>query len=184
MPRRPMLALLAVPLLAVAACTAPTAQAAPQPPPATAVPAPSYWPGQEALMAAGETVDTTAPTRWPDAYAGVELDVPAGVLIVHRVPTASLDAAVRALVPQVTVRFADAVYSARQLGAWAEQVRADLPYWQRRGITIHEVGTRPGQCVTVGAADPARHASTIVARYRAMAVCVEQGHPAEPLTAD
>jgi hypothetical protein len=184
MPGRPTLALLlAAPLLAASACTTPVASAAPQPPPATAAPVvePSYWPGQDTLMDAGTTIDATAPTRWPAAYAGVELDLPAGHVLVHRVPTPGMDDAIRALVPQVSVRFVDTAYSERQIAGWMDQVLADWTYWQRRGVTVHEVWPRFGTCVVVGVEDPRRHASVVAARYPSATVCVEHGSPAVPL---
>ncbi|MFY1622868.1 hypothetical protein ACN261_25835 [Micromonospora sp. WMMD723] len=177
--------LLVAPLLAVlAACGTVTAQAAPQPIPSSPAPEQSYWPGQEALMDASNRVDEVAPDRWPAAYAGVALDLPGGRMLVYRVPTAGMDAAVRALVPAVLVDFVDATYSAAKLEEWAAKVRDDQAFWQHRGVTVHGVGTDFGRCVTVGLADPQRDGGKVVARYPKAALCVEQGYASDPLTAN
>ncbi|MEV6708508.1 hypothetical protein [Micromonospora wenchangensis] len=182
---RRLTTLLAAPLLAVlAACGTVAAQAAPQPPPSSPVPGQSYWPGQEALMDAGARVGEVAPGRWPAAYAGVAVDMPGGRLLVYRVPTSGMDAAVRALAPAVLVDFVDATYSAASLEEWAARVRDDQAFWQQRGVTVHSVGTDFGRCVTVGLADPQRDGGKVLARYSRAALCVEQGYASDPLTAN
>ncbi|PZG20745.1 hypothetical protein C1I95_08875 [Micromonospora craterilacus] len=178
--------LLATPLLLlVAACAMPVASAAPAQSPASGAPVPaqSYWPGQEELMKAGETVDIAGPRRWPDGYAGVAVDLPAGLLLVYRIPAADVDDEVRALVPQVTVRFVDVAYSARQLAAWNDQVGADTAWWQGRDVLVHGRYVRFGECVVVEVEHPQRDAARITAHYRGVPVCVEQGYPFVPLTA-
>ncbi|WP_422740002.1 hypothetical protein ACN263_12680 [Micromonospora sp. WMMD729] len=187
--RRRLTALLSVPLLALsAACAA--ASATPQAPPAFTTPAPaqSYWPGQDELMAAAGVVEDHAARNWSRVYTSVSLDVPAGVLLVHRVPTAGFDAEIRPLVRGVTVRFVDTAHSARTLVGWFERVQADMSYWQRRGVTIHSLWWNgegsAGRCLTVEVANPRRDAALITRHYTDMSICVRQGGPAEPLTAN
>ncbi|MDM4783347.1 hypothetical protein [Micromonospora sp. b486] len=171
-------ALAALPMLV--ACAAPGASASPHPPPSSRQ---SLWPQQQALTDAAVVVDSAAGARWPDAYAGVSLDVAGGVLLVHRIPAAGLDAAVRDLAAGVRVWFVDARHSARTLDGWAGRVTADVGYWQRRGVVVHSVGTDIGQCVRVEVANPGRDSAPIIGHYRPMALCVRQGSPAEPLPA-
>ncbi|MEU1606670.1 hypothetical protein [Micromonospora matsumotoense] len=66
---------------------------------------------------------------------------------------------------------------------WAAQVWADQAFWQRRGATVHGVGTDFGRCVTVGLADPQRDGAKVLAHYSKAALCVEQGYASDPLTA-
>ncbi|RFS38692.1 hypothetical protein D0Q02_31095 [Micromonospora craniellae] len=112
------------------------------------------------------------------------LDLPAGFLLVHRVPTSGLDAEVAAMVPQVAVRFVDAVYSARQLNTWNDQVGVDAGWWQRRDVVVHGRYVRFGECVVVEVEHPQRDAARIVAQYHGVPLCVEQGYPAVFLNAD
>ncbi|MET7708682.1 hypothetical protein [Micromonospora sp. NPDC005413] len=187
--RRRITMLLALPLLLAlpAACTTASASPAPpQPPPPSNTPDPgqSYWPGQEDVSDAATTVEDASAPRWPDAYAGVSVDLPARTLLVHRIPTPGLDAAVRAMVPAVTVRFVDAKHSARTLDTWVEQVRADESSWRRRGITLYGTSTTIGECVDIEVEHPQRDAAKFTARYPRMTLCVQQGYPAVPLTAN
>ncbi|MFG1918089.1 hypothetical protein [Micromonospora sp. NPDC048898] len=179
MPRR-VTALLTLTLLALpAACASPSASAVPSVPHAEQ----SYWPAQDALNDAAEAVDGVG-ERWPDVYADVSLDVPAGVLLVHRIPSAGFDEAVRQLGVHVTVRFVDAQHSARALDRWVEQIAADMDYWRQRGVAVYEVGPTIGKCVSVGVGDPQRDAAAVTAHYPGVPLCVEQGAPAVPLTAE
>ncbi|WP_433344160.1 hypothetical protein [Micromonospora sp. CA-111912] len=187
-------------LAGLAACGQPGSAAAPhQPasPPAgsscaqagTAVPSPvapspgrSYWPHQDSLMDAATTVQEAGEQRWPQLYAGVELDLEQNLLQVRRIPSGpAVDQAMCALVPTVTVRFVDAVHSERQLYAWQASIFADRPYWQRRGIVLNGISTEPGLCVVVAIDDPARHWATITARYPGLPIRVEHGGEAVPL---
>ncbi|MFI1197767.1 hypothetical protein ACH4T9_31530 [Micromonospora sp. NPDC020750] len=182
---RTLLTLLAGPALAgLAACGQPGSAAAPQQPatsPApsscaqagTAVPSPptpspgrSYWPHQNSLMDAATTVQEAGEQRWPQVYAGVELDLEQNLLKVRRIPSGpAVDQAVCALVPTVIVRFVDAVHSERQLAAWQARVFADRSYWQRRGIVLNGISTDMGLGVVVAMDDPDRHRAAITARY-------------------
>lgn len=173
-------ALLIVPLLALpAGCASPSASARPDVPNAEQ----SYWPAQDALSDAADVVDRVG-GRWPDVYADVSLDVPAGVLLVHRIPSAGFDEAVRQLGLHITVRFVDAQHSARALARWVEQVSADMDYWRQRDVAVYEVGPTIGKCVSVGVGDPHRDTAAVTAHYPGVPLCVEQGAPAVPLTAD
>ncbi|GIJ30837.1 hypothetical protein Vqi01_59990 [Micromonospora qiuiae] len=135
-------------------------------------------------MEAAGRIDTAGPSRWPDGYAGVATDMPAGVLLVYRIPTPGLDAEIQALVPEVTMRTIDVAYSARQLAAWSDQVRADIAWWHRQGVMVHGFYSRSGECVVVEINDPQRDADRITNRYPRMPLCVEQGYPFVPLTVD
>ncbi|WP_422752601.1 hypothetical protein [Micromonospora sp. WMMD708] len=170
-------------LAALTACGTTAAQAAPRPSLAPPAPEQSYWPGQDALMDAAARVDEVAPGRWPAAYAGVALDVPGGRLMIYRVPTAGMDAALRALAPAVRVDLVDATYPAASLEKGAAKVWADQAFWQQRGVTVHGVGTDFGRCVTVGLANPRRDGAKVTAHYPGVALCVEQGYPSDLLTA-
>ncbi|WP_428966104.1 hypothetical protein [Micromonospora fluostatini] len=184
--RRRLAALLAVPVVLVVAEGATSAVPALSRPSVSRAPLPdqSYWPGQEELMTAAEIVDMLGPRRWPDAYAGVSLDLPGGFLLVHRVPTAGVEAEVRAVVPRVAVRFVDAAYPAWRLDAWNDQIGAAVDWWQRRDVIIHGRYVRFGECVVVEVEYPARDAARLTARHRGVPLCVEQGYPSVFLTAD
>jgi hypothetical protein len=149
--------------------------------PAPATPFPSDWPNQFRLSEAASTISAAAQQRYPEVYAGVELDVPGDVVIVHRRPTAGFDEAIAALVPGVTVRFAYSPHSEAQVTAWQERVVADQTYWRSRGITLNGIGPRFGQCVVVQVDDPERDRLAIVTHYPDWSICVEQGGPAVPL---
>ncbi|MET8277810.1 hypothetical protein [Micromonospora sp. NPDC005174] len=188
--RRRLAALLSVPLLALPTACAAASPTTPQSPPALTTPAPaqSYWPVQDVLMAAAGTVETHAARNWSRAYTSVSLDVPGGVLLVHRVPTPGFDAEIRPLARGVTVRFVDAAYSARTLDGWFERVQADMDYWRRQGVMIHSLWWNgegsTGRCLTAEVGNPQRDAVLITRHYADMSICVRQGWPAEPLTAN
>ncbi|MET7948431.1 hypothetical protein [Micromonospora sp. NPDC005324] len=179
-----------MPLLALAGSSVATAAPTtpPQPPPATATATPdpgrSEWPSQQEVMDAATVVGKAASTRWPRAYAGVAVDLPARLLLVQRIPTPGFDAAIRALVPAVTVRFADARYSELTLDAWVADISADYDYWQRRGIPLHAIGAEPGQYVEVGTDNPQHNAGRIRDHYPRMTLRVVQGSPSVPATAN
>ncbi|MEU5781316.1 hypothetical protein [Micromonospora lupini] len=177
----PLMALLA----ACAACATSNASGGPQQPATSTGPAPqqSYWPGQEALSNAALVVEGIGGQSWPDAYAGVSLDLPSDVLLVHRVPARGFDEAIRAVTPGVTVRFVDASHSARSLDGWVERIRADAAYWQSHGVIVHSSYVEIGTCVTLEVAAPKHDAARLAAFYPGVPLCVQQGWPAEPLTA-
>ncbi|TDB82233.1 hypothetical protein [Micromonospora sp. KC721] len=142
MVHRRLTALLTLPLLALPACTMPTASAAPQPsPPPAPAPEPSYWPGREQVMETAGRIEDAAAPGWPQAWAGVETDFPGRAVVVHRIPTPGMDAEIRAMAPAgVGLRFVDTVYSAQTLDDWVTRVRADQTWWQtRHGVIIHSV---------------------------------------------
>ncbi|MEU4476152.1 hypothetical protein [Micromonospora sp. NPDC023888] len=135
------------------------------------------------MIEAAMVVDQAASTRWPKAYAGVAVDVPVQLLLVQRIPTLGFDAAVRGLVPGMTVRFADARYPRLTLDAWVADISADYDYWQRRGVPLRHVSAAPGQYVEVGTDDPQHDAGKIRAHYPHMTLHVVQGVIAVPATA-
>ncbi|MDT5024405.1 MAG: hypothetical protein QOE61_831 [Micromonosporaceae bacterium] len=176
MKARALLCALAVPaVMALTACGQP---AAGQPAPVT-----SYWPNQEKLTEWATAVEREGQQNHPEVYAGVEIDLAADTVIVHRIPSAAFDEAVRGLLPPTaTVRYIDSTYSERQLTGWAAAVVADTDYWRERHAELRLVGTKPGQCVRVGIDNPARDAASITARYPDSPICVEHADKAVPLT--
>ncbi|GGM05963.1 hypothetical protein [Micromonospora yangpuensis] len=183
---RTLFALLLVPIAAAGSAVAGPRHEATAAPPAEVVFSDEFWLHQEQLGRAAETVEPVARRQWPESYAGLEVDVPANVLVVRRVPgNPGIDRALRALVP-VSVRLIDAVYPERQVDAWTERLRADRGYWQeQRGIEIIESRPDPGRCVSIGLDDPERDGPALIAHYRqTMAVCVEKGYRAELLALD
>jgi hypothetical protein len=179
---RVLLALVAASaLLAAPACAVATASG-PQPPAPT--PFPSDWPNQEKLTNAYTKVETAARKRFPDTYAGSRLDLPGNALVVHRKPSPGFEEAIRALVPGVTVRFAYASHSERQVNAWTERVIADQDYWKRRGITLHGIGPDMGQGVFVEIDNPLRDDIALIIHYDDLPLRIEQGEPGVPLIGD
>ncbi|MEV0330307.1 hypothetical protein AB0H63_28200 [Micromonospora echinospora] len=164
-------ALLAAPALAVAD----TASGRQSPVP---TPFPSDWPNQMKLISASTKVETAARKRFPDTYAGNRLDLPGDALVVHRKPSPGFDEAIRALLPGVTVRYAYASHSERQVNAWTERVAADQDYWKGRGITLHGIGPDMGQGVFVEVDEPHRDDATLITHYDDLPLRVERGGPA------
>ncbi|MFI1194249.1 hypothetical protein ACH4T9_13460 [Micromonospora sp. NPDC020750] len=177
---RSLAALLALPVLLAPPALAASAAGSWQP--GTPAPMPSDWPHQAALTLAAMKVDVTAERRWPDSYAGVELDLPSDVLIVHRKPTPGLDGAIAALVPRVDVRYAYAAHSSRQINTWRDQIYSDRGYWRTRGVELHGVGPVFGRCVAVEVDNPDRDRPAIVTHYPDRPICVEQGSESVPLS--
>lgn len=183
--KRTLYALPAAIAIAAAATAAALPGTAAPSQPALTQPSPgqSYWPHQEDLMEAATRVEDAARQRWPDLYAGVALDVPGNVLLVHRIPAGpDVDAAVRALVPGTKVRLVNAAHTEEQLRQWAERINTDTPTWEHRGVTITGVGPKLGRCVMVGVEtdlDLAR--PLLVAHYPDVTLCVEQQGHAVPL---
>lgn len=175
MKARTLLPALAVPaIMALTACGQP---AAGQPAPVT-----TFWSNQEKLTDWAAAVEREGQQHHPEAYAGVEIDLAAHTVIVHRIPSAAFDDAVRRLLPPAaTVRYIDAAYSERQLTGWAAAVAADTDYWRKRHVELRLVGTKPGQCVRVGIDNPGRDTASITARYPHRSICVEHASKAVPL---
>ncbi|WP_416904869.1 hypothetical protein [Micromonospora echinospora] len=143
------------------------------------------WPTQEKLLDWAAAVEHEGQRNHPETYAGVAVDPTLGTLIVHRVPSAGFDDAVRrVLPPSAAVRYVDAAYPERELAAWAAEVAADTDYWRARGVELNLVGSVPGQCVLVGTEEPARDAAPISARYPGWPLCVEHDGGAVLLTGD
>ncbi|GAB3159088.1 hypothetical protein GCM10027290_63460 [Micromonospora sonneratiae] len=181
MKARTLLLALAMPaVMALAACGQAAAgqPAARQPDPAV-----SDWPNQGRLTEWATTVEREGQQNHPEVYAGVEINLDADTVIVHRIPSATFDEAIRRLLPPAaTVRYIDATYSEQQLADWTAAVTADTDYWRQRGIELHLIGTKPGQCVLIGIDNPARDTTSITARYPARPICVEHASGAVPLT--
>ncbi|OZV75729.1 hypothetical protein CA850_28245 [Micromonospora echinospora] len=169
---RTLLLTLAVP--AVIALTAGAQPATAQPAAGQPEPVIIDWPTQDKLLGWAAAVEHEGQQHHPEVYAGVAIDPILGTVVVHRVPSAAFDDAVRRLLPpSAAVRYVDAVYPERELAAWAAEVVADIDYWRERGVELNLVGSRPGQCVLVGTEDPVRDAASIGARYPGWPLCVE-----------
>ncbi|HEX8629912.1 MAG TPA: hypothetical protein VF755_17265, partial [Catenuloplanes sp.] len=72
-------------------------------------------------------------TRFPDSYAGLEVDQRQVHTVVYRVPSAGFDAFLRDVGPGACVIVRDAAHPARSLDALRDRVTADMPYWAGRG---------------------------------------------------
>ncbi len=171
----PLLIGAAVPLIG----GSPKAQPAPETQPD---PTRSDWPNQERLNQAAQAADDLG-AKHPDVYAGVEMELPTDVLIVHRVrgiaDTAAFDQAVhdrvRAVAAPSRVVIENALYTQAQLHAWAATLRGDDDYWKGRGVEGYSVGSPPGgNCVKVGLTDPARDGD-IFRNHYTFPICLEAG---------
>ncbi|GAA0817420.1 hypothetical protein [Spirilliplanes yamanashiensis] len=136
------------------------------------------------LAAVIAAIDEAGGRDFAAAYAGVEVDQAGVRAIVHRVPAADFDAAVRGLTPAgVCVVVRDAAHSRATLAALQERITADLAEWEGRGVRIETVGARhDGSGVEVGARDPERARAELAARYGADApIVVVRSGPVVPL---
>lgn len=135
------------------------------------------------LAAVMGRIESVGRSRFPDSYAGLEVDEPGVRTIVYRVPSAEFDGFVRENAGDVCVVVRDAAHSARRLAALQDRITADLDRWASDGLRINAVGARhDGTGVEVGVEDVARARVELTARYGADApvIVVEQG-PLVPL---
>ncbi|WP_155368052.1 hypothetical protein [Catellatospora vulcania] len=122
--------------------------------------------GQEQLDGIADAVTAVGKQRFPDVFAGVFTDVPAGRVIVWRKSSAEFDAAVAAQPWAAQVRLRDAAHSAGELAQVRTTVTADDAYWRSRGLELNLIQLRyDGECVEVGTIDPDRAETEMTAKY-------------------
>lgn len=120
------------------------------------------------LDAAMTRIRDAGRTRFPDSYAGLEVDQRQVHTVVYRVPSAEFDAFLRDIGPGVCVIVRNAAHPAGVLDALRKRVTADLPYWAGRGIRVNMVNARhdgAGVEVGVGPDDLARARTELPGRY-------------------
>ncbi|MFI1991301.1 hypothetical protein [Actinoplanes sp. NPDC020271] len=138
------------------------------------------------LAAAMERIEQGGRLRFPDSFAGIEVDQQRVRAIVYRVPTASteFDDFIRETAESNCVVVRDAAHAVAELGDWHDRVVADLAFWTVRGVRIVTVGSRhDGAGLEIGTRDLAKARAEMPAHYGGDAplIFVEQG-PATPLT--
>ena len=123
-----------------------------------------------------QPVETLGSDRFPDLYGGLAL-VPGGIEV-YRKPSEDFDREARALGLSVRLFLRDVAHSARELAALADQITADLRYWQAEGVAIHTWGPRPELgAVEVRTSDPDTARRLLPLRYGSLPpiVVVEGG---------
>jgi hypothetical protein len=136
------------------------------------------------LDAAIARIDRAGREEHPDSYAGLEVDQAQVRAVIHRVPSAEFDDAIRSAAADTCVVVRDAPHALTELTAWHDRLVADLSYWAGRGVRIATVGARhDGVGVEVGTQDLARARVEFPLRYGRTAplVLVESG-PVTPLS--
>jgi hypothetical protein len=129
----------------------------------------------QALSAAADKIGPVLEQRFPDSFAGLELDHPRHVMTIYRRHDDRLDAMARSTIPSTRVVFRDARFSLRQLLQLTDQVTADRNYWLGRGIDIQTTGPNTdGSGVRIGTARGAADGPALAQRYGADRVTVEQ----------
>jgi hypothetical protein len=137
-------------------------------------------PGLGAAMA---RIEDGGRQRFPDSYAGLEVDQRQVRAIVYRVPSAAFDDFLRISAEDACVVVRDAAHSVDELAGWHDRIAGDLAMWTQRGIRISTVGARhDGAGVEIGTQDVARARQELPAHYGpdAPLVFVEQG-PVTPM---
>jgi hypothetical protein len=130
------------------------------------------------LSAAMARIEDGGRTRFPEHYAGLEVDEPQARAIVYRVPSAAFDTFVREAAEDACVVVRDAAHSSAELDAWRDRITADLHRWSAEGVLISTVGARhDGAGVEVGTEDVVAARRALTAHYGAGVplVFVEQG---------
>lgn len=138
------------------------------------------------LSAAMERIEQGGRLRFPDTFAGIEVDQRRVRAIVYRVPTASseFDDFIRETAKTNCFVVRNAAHAVAELGVWHDRVVADLAYWTVRGVRIVTVGSRhDGAGLEIGTRDVAKARDEMPAHYGGDAplIFVEQG-PATPFT--
>jgi hypothetical protein len=130
-------------------------------------------------------VEQAGRTRFPESFAGLEVDQEQVRALIYRVPSAAFDDVIRASSDGACLVVHDAVHSAADLAVWHDRVLADLPYWTDHGVRIVSVGARhDGSGVEIGVLDPAKARADLIARYGAQAPLIfEAADPVRPLPA-
>lgn len=142
-------------------------------------------PGQNALDDAAHAVEPMLKHDFASSYAGLELQQPTGpadktpyALVIYRIPSPGLDAAVRRALPTTNVVFKNAKYNALDAQQTVNKISADVSYWQSKGLRINVYGPWLDGRVQIGIDDPAKWTAAIAARYGADRVVVNRVGPA------
>ncbi|AEV88712.1 hypothetical protein ACWT_7701 [Actinoplanes sp. SE50] len=138
------------------------------------------------LRDAMERIEQAGRHRFPDSFAGLEVDQYRVRAIVYRVPRLSteFDDFIRQTAANTCIVVRDAAHAVAELTTWHDRVAADLAFWQVRGVRIVTIGSRhDGAGVEVGVREVAKARADMPAYYGADAplIFVEQG-PATPFT--
>jgi hypothetical protein len=143
---------------------------------------PTTPPKLEAVMS---RIEEAGRSRFPDSYAGLEVDQEMVRAIVYRVPSGAFDDVIRKEAEDSCILVRDAAHSATSLAVWHDRVLADLPYWNHRHISIVSVGARhDGSGVEIGTGDPLRARTALLARYGSRAPLIfVPADPVRPLPA-
>jgi hypothetical protein len=176
-------------LATMAACATPGGDTAaspegptpPAPQPTAASSAPTGRPGQVEAAVLVDRVSEYLRQTYPGQYAGVTLD--GSKLVVYRVPSPTLDQALRAEFPTAPLELRDAAHSARRLEALAQRVTDDIDYWTRRGVPITTVTARSdGSAVEVGTTDLQKATAELPERYGPAPLEFTEASPTLPTT--
>ncbi|GIF10978.1 hypothetical protein [Actinoplanes teichomyceticus] len=137
------------------------------------------------LRAAMERIERGGRMRFPESFAGIEVDQLRVRAIVYRVPatSAEFDDFIRQAAENTCIHVRDAAHAAAELGAWHDRVVTDLAFWAARGVHIVTVGSRhDGAGVEIGTRDVERARSELPVHYgpEAPLIFIEHG-PITPL---
>ena len=136
-----------------------------------------------ALDAAIARIEEGGRARFPQSYAGLEVDQRQVRAIVYRVASAAFDDFIRTTAADACIVVRDAAHSSADLAEWHDRIVGDLGGWGERGLRISSVGARhDGAGVEIGTGDVAAARRELPARYGpdAPLIFVEQG-PVTPL---
>jgi hypothetical protein len=144
---------------------------------------PVTLPGLDAVM---NTIDQAGRARFPESFAGLEVDQEQVRAIVYRKPSAAFDDFIRKSAAEECIQVRDAAHSTADLAVWHDRVLADLPYWAHHDVQIVSVGARhDGSGVEIGARDARKASEDLLARYGAQAPLIfVPADPVRPLPAE
>ena len=118
------------------------------------------------LDAAMADIDRAGRERFPDSYAGLEVDQEQVRAVVYRVPSDAFDDVLRQTGDAVCIEVRDAGHALRELTEWHDRIVADLNTWSAEGVDIYTVGARhDGTGVEVGVRDAGRARDRLLSRY-------------------
>lgn len=128
-----------VAVLLVGACTASPTQSAPPLPPPTTASSTEETPAAS-VTATADVLEPVLRQRFPETYAGLELDHGKHTVIVWRLPDKALDDEVRALAPGAKIAFTEARVPIARKSTLAAQIMTDQAMWAGKGIEITTTG--------------------------------------------
>jgi hypothetical protein len=143
---------------------------------------PTTPPKLESVM---NRIEQTGRDRFPDSFAGLEVDQELVQAIIYRVPSAEFDDFIRKAAEDSCILVRDAAHSATALAVWHDRVLADLPYWSHQEVPIVSIGARhDGSGVEIGTGDVVKARSALLARYGSRAPLIFiPADPVRPLPA-